>query len=172
MKLRLSRWRNSIGSSMVMRWSARLALMRSIIAASVVDLPEPVVPVTRTRPRCSSQILLMTLGRLSSSTVNLCGNDAENHTDVATLLENVDTETAETGDAVGHVELGGFLELLFLAVGHHAERHGKHFFGSDAGDFGDGRQKAVNAEIRVIADFEVQVRRFVFDGSPEKIVNT
>src|SRR5205823_10211248 len=45
--------------------------MRSMMAASVVDLPEPVVPVTSTRPRCSSQILLMTGGRFSSSAVRI-----------------------------------------------------------------------------------------------------
>src|SRR5438105_3433368 len=71
MKLFLSRCRNSMGSSMVIKWSARVALMRSMIAASVVDLPEPVVPVTRIRPRCSSQILLTTEGRFSSSLVRI-----------------------------------------------------------------------------------------------------
>src|SRR3989454_6091148 len=45
--------------------------MRSIIAASVVDLPEPVVPVTSTRPRCSSQIFVMTGGRFNSSVVRI-----------------------------------------------------------------------------------------------------
>ena len=35
-----------------MMWPARAALMWSIIAASVVDLPEPVGPVTSTRPWC------------------------------------------------------------------------------------------------------------------------
>ena len=43
-----------MGSSMVMMWQARVWLMWSIIAASVVVLPEPVGPVTSTRPRCSS----------------------------------------------------------------------------------------------------------------------
>src|SRR6267378_3748737 len=71
MKLFLSRCRNSMGSSMVIKCSARLALMRSIIAASVVDLPEPVVPVTSTNPRCSSQILEMTAGRFNSSVVRI-----------------------------------------------------------------------------------------------------
>ena len=42
--------------------------MWSIIAASVVDLPEPVVPVTRIRPRSSSASELMTSGSSSSST--------------------------------------------------------------------------------------------------------
>ena len=45
--------RNSIGSSTVTMWSARVRLTRSISAASVVDLPEPVGPVTRTSPRGS-----------------------------------------------------------------------------------------------------------------------
>ena len=42
--------------------------MWSIIAASVVDLPEPVVPVTRMIPRCSSASLVTTGGRPRSST--------------------------------------------------------------------------------------------------------
>ena len=47
----LCRWRNSIGSSIVMMCSSRVSLMTSIIEASVVDLPEPVGPVTSTSPR-------------------------------------------------------------------------------------------------------------------------
>ena len=42
-----------MGSSMVMMWSVRVELMRSTMAARVVDLPLPVVPVTSTRPRFS-----------------------------------------------------------------------------------------------------------------------
>ena len=45
--------------------------MRSIMAASVVDLPDPVVPVTSTSPRCSSQMLSITRGRFSSSIVRI-----------------------------------------------------------------------------------------------------
>ncbi len=43
--------RNSIGSSIVMMCSSREPLISSIIAASEVDLPEPVGPVTSTMPR-------------------------------------------------------------------------------------------------------------------------
>ena len=43
--------------------------MWSIIAASVVLLPLPVVPVTSTRPRSSSAIFFSTGGRPSSSMV-------------------------------------------------------------------------------------------------------
>ena len=51
---RASRCRNSIGSSIVTMCRDLVALMWSIIAASVVDLPEPVVPVSRISPRSSS----------------------------------------------------------------------------------------------------------------------
>ena len=44
-------WMYSIGSSMVRMCSRRSVLILSIIAASVVDLPLPVGPVTSTRPR-------------------------------------------------------------------------------------------------------------------------
>ena len=43
--------------------------MWSIIAASVVDLPEPVVPVSSTIPRCSSASVRITSGRPRSSIV-------------------------------------------------------------------------------------------------------
>jgi hypothetical protein len=47
------------------------SFISSIIAASVVDLPEPVVPVTRMIPRSSCASSLMTGGRLSSSVVRM-----------------------------------------------------------------------------------------------------
>jgi hypothetical protein len=99
------------------------------------------------------------------------GNDAKDHADVAALLEHVDAEAAEAGDAIGHVELGGLLKLLLLAVGHHAEGHGQHFFRRDARDVSKGSQEAIDAQIGVVADFEMQVGGFVFDGAAEQIVN-
>jgi hypothetical protein len=83
---------------------------------------------------------------------NFGGDDAQNHADVAALLENVDAEAAQAGHAIGHVQLGRFFELLLLAVGHHAERHGQHFFGGDARDVGERRQQAIDAQVRVVAD--------------------
>ena len=78
---------------------------------------------------------------------NLGGNDAQHHADVAALLENVDAEAAQAGDAVGHVQFGGFLEFLLLAVGHHAERHGQHFFRRDARNVGErGRARRRRAD--------------------------
>ncbi len=40
-----------MGSSMVTMWSERVSLISSMMAARVVDLPEPVGPVTSTNPR-------------------------------------------------------------------------------------------------------------------------
>jgi hypothetical protein len=58
-----------------------------------------------------------------------------------------------------------------LPVGHHAEGHGQHFFRRDAGHVAERSQQAVDAKIGMVADFQVQVGRFLFDGAAEKIVN-
>ncbi len=52
---------------MVRMWPCIVALMRSIIAASVVDLPLPVGPVTRTRPRGFAASVLQISGSPRSS---------------------------------------------------------------------------------------------------------
>ncbi len=62
-----STWRISIGSSIVTMCWFRERLILSTIAASVVDLPEPVAPVTRIRPRCSSASFSTPIGRPSFS---------------------------------------------------------------------------------------------------------
>src|SRR5690348_6125955 len=103
---------------------------------------------------------------------NFGWNDAEDDADVAALLENVDADTAKSGDAVSHVELGSLFEFLLLAISHHAEGHGKHFLGGDARDVGDGLEHAVDAEIRMVADFQMQVGGFVFDGFAQEIINS
>ena len=53
----------SIGSSIVTMWTSRFALMWSIIPASVVVLPDPVGPVTSTRPRGSMASAASASGR-------------------------------------------------------------------------------------------------------------
>ena len=58
-----------MGSSTVMMWPFHSRLILSIIAASVVDLPDPVGPVTRMRPRGRSANLATTAGNCSCSNV-------------------------------------------------------------------------------------------------------
>ena len=64
--------RNSIGSSIVRMCSSRVSLISLMIEASVVDLPEPVGPVTSTRPRGFLAKVRMTGGMpsFSSGTVS------------------------------------------------------------------------------------------------------
>src|SRR5258707_15737404 len=56
-----------MGSSMVIMCSSRSLLILSSIAASVVDLPEPVGPVTSTNPRGFSHSPFATTGKPSAS---------------------------------------------------------------------------------------------------------
>ena len=48
-------------------WSARVSLIRSRIAASVDDLPDPVGPVTRTMPFFNAATSASTGGRFNSA---------------------------------------------------------------------------------------------------------
>ena len=102
---------------------------------------------------------------------NLGGNDAQHHADVAALLEHVDAEAAQARDAVGHVQLRRLLEFLLLAVGHHAERHGEHFFRSDARNIGERRERAVHAQTGMVSDFQMEIGRLGFNGAAQQIVD-
>ena len=112
---RLWRWRNSIGSSMVMMWSSRVRLISSITAASVVDLPEPVGPVTRTRPRGFGREVLQH-GRKAEllERLQLGRDEAEGRAEALALEVDVHAEAREAGDRVGDVDLALDLEVLLL----------------------------------------------------------
>ena len=69
MAARSSVCRYSTGSSMVTTWHDRVWLMWSTMAAKVVVFPDPVGPVTSTRPRISSASRVTTSGSPSSLTV-------------------------------------------------------------------------------------------------------
>ncbi len=56
---------------MVRMWHALVSLMRSMMAASVVDFPEPVGPVTRTKPRGRVASHSAVGGRSSSSKLGI-----------------------------------------------------------------------------------------------------
>ncbi len=53
-----------MGSSIVIIFRFEVALILSTTVASVVDLPEPVIPVTRTRPSRNDESLERLSGRL------------------------------------------------------------------------------------------------------------
>ena len=83
----------SIGSSIVRMWSWRSALILSIIAASVVDLPLPVGPVTSTRPRGRSASVREHRRQPElAEGADLLGNQPVDGADRAALVEDVAAE--------------------------------------------------------------------------------
>ena len=61
-----------------MMWSLRRWLASSIMAASVVDLPQPVGPVTSTRPRGREANFDITLGSPKSAQVEILSGISRN----------------------------------------------------------------------------------------------
>jgi hypothetical protein len=110
-------WRYSIGSSTVRMWLCSSVLILSIIDASVVDLPEPVGPVTSTRPRGRFRQVLDDRRQPSSSKVRILNGIAERAGHRAALHEDVRAEAREVLHAEGEVELVLLLEVVLLRVG-------------------------------------------------------
>src|SRR5438034_144794 len=110
----------SIGSSIVRMCSYRSELILSSIAASVVDLPLPVGPVTSTRPRGRSASVDSTGGRPSSPTVRIFSEINKNGPHRAALGEDVAAEAREAADPEREVELHRLFEALFLRIGEDA----------------------------------------------------
>ena len=106
---------NSIGSSIVTMCCCRLRLIELTIAARVVDFPEPVAPVTRTSPRCSSASAAHAVGEAEPREArDLLRDEAECERDRAALPVAVDAEAAEALGQIGRVELAGDVEVLAL----------------------------------------------------------
>ena len=86
-------WRYSMGSSTDMMWIGLVELMMSMSAASVVDLPEPVGPVTSTRPR--RQVCKLAHGSRQAELFrreDLEWDGPEDGTQGVALLEHVEPE--------------------------------------------------------------------------------
>ncbi len=112
---RLCLCRNSIGSSIVMMWSVRVRLISSISDASVVDLPEPVGPVTRTRPRGLVGELVQARRQAELlERANVRGDEAERAGQRLALVIGVDAEARQAAQAVREVELAVDLQPLLL----------------------------------------------------------
>ena len=91
-----------------------LSLIESIIVASVVDLPEPVGPVTRTRPRGCRE-LEEHLGQAEVlERLDHLRHEAEGCGEAVALEVDVDAEAGDAGDGVGEVDLAVDLEPLLL----------------------------------------------------------
>ena len=115
-------WMYSIGSSIVRMCSWRSELILSIIAASVVDLPLPVGPVTSTRPRGRSASVGQHRRQAElAEGADLFRDEPVDGADRAALVEDVAAEArADRLDAEREVELHRLFEALLLRVGEHA----------------------------------------------------
>ena len=150
---------------------ARLYDRRS--PASVVDFPEPVVPVTRIKPRFSSAMLFRTGGRPSSRKVSdLVGDYAGDDADRISLLKNIDAETSESGNAVADIDLVDLFEMLLLAIRHHRERHFERFFLVQFRRSGQRHEFAVDADNRSRAGTQMQVAGAEAHRHAQKIVDS
>ena len=81
---------------MVRMWPFTRALMSSIIAASVVDLPEPVLPVTRISPLLARHRLRTDSGMLSWSSVSALDGMARNTPPRPPMWRNTLTRKRDT----------------------------------------------------------------------------
>ena len=96
---------------MVTMWTGLGLLMWSIMAASVVVLPEPVGPVTSTRPRGSSAISGPRPAARPPRTGPPKLSLPEDHARRAARAEDVRPEPADAGHRVGEVRLAVLVEL-------------------------------------------------------------
>jgi hypothetical protein len=86
------------GSSIVRMCTGRVSLIRSIIAASVVLLPEPVGPTTRTRPYGFCSRSGTRSGAELLERADPVRHDAQGDGERAALHEDVDAEAADRRD--------------------------------------------------------------------------
>ena len=87
-------------------WTGLVWLMMSSSAARVVDFPDPVGPVTSTRPRGRSAKRADHRGQVQSLELgDVERNRAQHRPDRSTLAEHVHPEPALAGDRVARVEL-------------------------------------------------------------------
>src|SRR5580698_2085852 len=131
------------------------------MAASVVDLPVPVEPVTSTMPWWKSHSLVTIGGSASFSSVG---------TAAGVLAEHIDAEAPALGGHVGEVQVLPLVELLVLRA--------RQDLGDVALKLGvpevtelDRQQVPVHAQHRGHADGQMHVRAALLRAQFQKRVN-
>ena len=152
--------------------SERVRLISSIIAASVVDLPEPVGPVTRTRPRgysarlCSDVREAELLERL-----DLLRDQPEGRADSLALVVDVDAEARDARHRVREVELALQLEVLLLLAREDPVQERTRVVRGERLEALSARNVPAHAERRRASDRDMQVGGAERDHLLEQVVD-
>ena len=168
----LSRWRNSIGSSMVMMCSVRRGVdvvdhrreRGRLARAGGAGAQDQAAPLLADPLQHRRQHQL-------ADGQDARRDDAQHQADRAALLEDVAAEAAEARHRVGDVDLELLLEALLLAGVHDRERHRDGVLLHQPLELGQRHQLAVDADDRVAAHLEVEVGRLALDRDLEQIVD-
>src|SRR5215470_16210841 len=132
------------------------------MAASVVDLPEPVAPTTNTNPRFVIAMSLIICGSQLFDGFDFSLDMPEDQSDISSLAEDVDTEPAQFFVVEGQVHFHFFFELPTLWPTHERQSEGFELFvgeGWGAGLFG----RSMNTIDGRSVDGQVQVRSFLIN---------
>ena len=147
-----------------MTWMDLVSLISLRSAARVVDLPEPVAPVTRTRPVFSLDTSAKIGGNLSCARVGNVGVEfAQDDGELAALGENVDAETGLVAQAVGRIA-GAVADQILGQARVAVDQIQRDHLGLIGRQFFDGRIKADRDQFAGLLDLqrlvhgEVQVR--------------
>ena len=177
----ISRWltmqvrcqcRNSIGSSIVRMCSCRVRLTWSSSDASVVDLPEPVGPVTSTRPRGLSASSYSRSGRFSCSSVLISAGIKRNAAPMLARWKYALTRNrARPGNRVREVELPFGLELLLLLGRDDPVHEVAGLVPVEVLVVGQALEAAVDPDHRRGASGQMEIRRVPLDHDGEQFVD-
>ena len=153
-----------MGSSTVMMCPFTSLLILSIIAASVVLLPDPVGPVTSTRPRGFSVNLAMIGGSPRSSNVFTLNRICRmTERDTPALLEAVAAEAGQVLDPEGEVQLVFGLEALLLVFREHRVGERQRVFGGQHLVPRRADDVAVHPDLRALPGHNVKVGGVLLD---------
>ncbi len=148
-----------MGSSTVMMWALRDRFARSTSDASVVDLPEPVGPVTSTSPRGKRAKLrhdLRDAKRLER--LDLVRNDAEGGAHGVALPVHVDAEARLAHQRVREVEFEVLFKLFALLLRQHRVQRALQAVRLQHVESGQRRQLTIEPHHRRRARGQVKVR--------------
>ena len=166
-----SAWMNSIGSSIVSRCSERVRLMRSTSAASVVLLPLPVTPVTRTRPRDSSASSMTEPGQPERRQRRHGRRDeTHRHGHGAALAEDTGAAAADARRLPGDVDFEMGPQALLVGRRQEAAWQRLEVGRAQHLDLRPALERAVDAHERHVARAQVDIRGALLGGRAEERV--